>query len=531
MSIEVSNLDHLGLVAGLIDEIGIVPKINELLGEHRAEKISAGQVVKGMILNGLGLVSSPLYLFSRFFEGKATQHLLGEGIKAEYFNDDRLGRVLDSLYQIGLNQVFISIVLEVVNKYEIEVATVHLDSSSFQVQGEYETDSVLSSQQEEPRTVRITYGYSRDHRPDLKQFMMDLICSADGEVPLWMRIGDGNESDCQQFAQIMKDFKSQLNWDSLIVLDSAFYSQENVQSSQSICWLSRVPLQVKAACQLIRDVSSEELTPSQLIGYRYKEVQKNYAGIQQRWLVVESQKRRESDLKKLTKNIQKEATEASKQLRQLSRQTFACIPDARVAAQKLLKKSKYHHLTNIQIEPVAKKHTTDSTTDAYQVRGTVSLCEQKIQPIRSCAGRFILATNVLDEDVLKTEEMLSKYKGQQAVERGFRFLKDPMFLTDSVFLKSPERIEALGLIMGLCLLVYTLGQRQLRQTLQRRQAKIPNQLGRLTDRPTLRWLFQCFQSIHVLVVRQSVEISNLTDERLSLLKFFPPACQRYYLLS
>jgi transposase len=80
--------------------------------------------------------------------------------------------------------VFISIVLEVVKKYEIEVATVHLDSSSFQVQGEYETDSVLSSQQEEPRTVRITYGYSRDHRPDLKQFMMDLICSADGEVSL-----------------------------------------------------------------------------------------------------------------------------------------------------------------------------------------------------------------------------------------------------------------------------------------------------------------------------------------------------------
>jgi hypothetical protein len=65
MSIEVSNIDHLGLVAGIIDEIGIEPKITELLGEQSAEKITAGQVVKGMILNGLGLVSSPLYLFSR----------------------------------------------------------------------------------------------------------------------------------------------------------------------------------------------------------------------------------------------------------------------------------------------------------------------------------------------------------------------------------------------------------------------------------------------------------------------------------
>jgi transposase len=531
MSIEVSNLDHLGLVAGLVDEIGIVALINEQLGEHSAEKISAGQVVKGMILNGLGLVSSPLYLFSRFFEGKATEHLLGKGIKAGYLNDDRLGRVLDSLYQTGLNQVFVSIVLEVAKKYEIEVGTVHLDSSSFQVQGEYATDYSEYSEGEEPRAIQITYGYSRDHRPDLKQFMMDLICSADGDVPLWMRIGDGNESDRQQFVQIMKDFKSQLNWDSLIVLDSAFYSQENLQSSQSISWLSRVPLTVKAACQLVRDISQEELKSSQLTGYRYKEVQETYGGIPQKWLVVESQKRRESDLKKLAKNLQKEALEAEKQLRQLSRQTFACIPDARAAAQKLLKKSKYHHLTNIQIEAVANFNQTDSTTPAYQVRGTVSLCEEKIKPIRDSAGRFIIATNVLDEGVLTAETMLSKYKGQQAVERGFRFLKDPMFLTDSVFLKSPERIEALGLIMGLCLLVYTLGQRQLRQNLQRRQSKIPNQLGRLTDFPTLRWLFQCFQSIHVLVVRQSVEISNLTDERLSLLKFFPPACQRYYLLS
>ncbi len=72
-----------------------------------------------------------------------------------------------------------------------------------------------------------------------------------------------------------------------------------------------------------------------------------------------------------------------------------------------------------------------------------------------------------------------------------------MFLTDSVFLKSPKGIEALGLIMGLCLLVYTLGQRQLRQTLKQLQKTVPNQLGRPTQSPTLRWIFQCFQSIHV----------------------------------
>jgi len=71
-SIEVTNLDHLGLVAGLIDEIGVVKQINELVVEQPGEKVSPGHAVKAMILNGLGLFSSPLYLFPEFFEGKPT---------------------------------------------------------------------------------------------------------------------------------------------------------------------------------------------------------------------------------------------------------------------------------------------------------------------------------------------------------------------------------------------------------------------------------------------------------------------------
>jgi transposase len=109
LEIQVENLDHLGLVAGMIDEIGIVEQINQLVGEQAGEIVSPGHAVKAMILNGLGLVSSPLYLFSKFFEGKATEHLIGVGIKPEHLNDDRLGRVLDKLYLTGLEQIFTSV--------------------------------------------------------------------------------------------------------------------------------------------------------------------------------------------------------------------------------------------------------------------------------------------------------------------------------------------------------------------------------------------------------------------------------------
>ena len=161
MSVEIKNLDHLGLVAGIIDEIGIVDKINELIEENHTEKVRAGKVVKAMILNGMGLVSSPLYIFHDFFAGKAVEHLLGQEVKAEYLNDDRLGRVLDKIYEIGLNQIFISIVLEVIKKYQLNLDTIHLDSSSFHVNGEYKNSG-------ENQTIKITYGYLRDHRPFLK---------------------------------------------------------------------------------------------------------------------------------------------------------------------------------------------------------------------------------------------------------------------------------------------------------------------------------------------------------------------------
>ena len=126
--------------------------------------------------------------------------------------------------------------------------------------------------------------------------------------------------------------------------------------------------------------------------------------------------------------------------------------------------------------------------------------------------------------------MLSKYKEQQSSERGFGFLKDPLFFTDSVFLKSPERIESLALLMGLCLLVYTLAQRHLRHTLNHSQLRLKNQLGKLTERPTLRWIFQCFQAVHLLIINGGKQISNLTEERLWILRFFPDSCRSYYLL-
>jgi transposase len=107
--IQIQTINHLGLIAGIIDEIGIEQIINEVVGFDDRELVTAGQVVKAIILNGLGFVSRPLYLFPQFFEDKATEHLLGKGIDSQHLNDDKIGRVMDKLFEKNLSLIFLEI--------------------------------------------------------------------------------------------------------------------------------------------------------------------------------------------------------------------------------------------------------------------------------------------------------------------------------------------------------------------------------------------------------------------------------------
>jgi len=166
----------------------------------------------------------------------------------------------------------------------------------------------------------------------------------------------------------------------------------------------------------------------------------------------------------------------------------------------------------------------------YRVEATLARDEEEIVLARRRSGRFILATNVLDSEQLGKEVLLAEYKAQGKVERGFRFLKDPLFFTASVFVKSPKRVAAIAMVMGLCLLVYALGERALRRALEEASATVRHQSGKPTDRPTLRWLFQLFQAVHLLNVDGIKQIANLTEERERILGFLLPGCRRYYLL-
>ena len=543
--IEIQNIDHLGIVAGIIDSIGIVEIINELIGIEKDEKVNAGQVVKAMIINGLGFVSKPLYMFPKYFETIACEHLIGAGVKPEYLNDDKLGRVMDKLFIKGLDTIFFIIAVKAAKKFGGSLSTSHLDSSSMHVHGQYNTslpEVIFENQKvgdnqeleelavKSPKEITITYGYSRDHRPDLKQFIIEMICSGDGDIPIFLKLASGNQTDSSCFGQIAVEYQKQLEVNSLIVADSALYTESNLKMMSDLQWLCRVPLTIKAAKSLISTIPESEFIDSTIPGYKLASKTENYAGIEQRWLVVQSQERRESDLRKLTQKIIKAESKAVQDLKKLSQEEFACEADAIKALSKLSKQFKYHQI-NVSIVTQIKSKTKDSPQEiCYQISATVSQDESKINTELLSAGRFIIATNVLDSKELSDDSMLSEYKAQQSCERGFGFLKDPLFFADSIFLKSPERIESLGMIMGLCLLVYTLAQRQIRNALKESKSTIKNQLGKATNRPTLRWIFQCFQCIHLVTINQEEYISNWNQDRDFILRLLPDDCLRYYQL-
>ena len=92
-----------------------------------------------MIINCMGFLTAPLYLFSEFFEGKATEHLIGAGIKAEYLNDSRIGRVLDQIYEYGITILFIKIAILMAERFKIDPKIAHIDGTSMAVHGKYVT--------------------------------------------------------------------------------------------------------------------------------------------------------------------------------------------------------------------------------------------------------------------------------------------------------------------------------------------------------------------------------------------------------
>jgi transposase len=498
---ETQRIDHLGIVAGICQEIGLIEEIDRQVGPSE-QKVSVGQGTQAMVLNALGFSSRALYLMPDYLHNKPVDILIGPGLVAEDFNDDSLGRSLEALYAKGVTEVFAQVAARALRVYGIEHRFVHVDSSSFHLHGAYEIE------EPDKEAITITQGYSRDHRPDLKQVVVQLITSQKSALPVWLEVLSGNSSDKESFPLSVEAYNKQLEGRETpyYVMDSAGYAADNLKTLKDMRWLMRVPETLAEAKRLVKESEKTEMQPL-AEGYWGKEVALTYGEILQRWLVVFSQAAYERELHTLTKNQEKERQAAEKQWHKLSLQTFNCQEDAETAAKHFNQGWKFHKAV-AEVAPITQyaRRGRPSAEDepeivGYGLKGSISADPERIEAAKRTLGKFIIATNELDAQKLSSVQMLENYTDQGvSVERGFRFLKDPLFFADSLFLKKPERIMALMMIMGLALLIYALAERQLRLELEKSNEKIPDQKGKLTSTPTIRWVFQTFTGIDILSV-------------------------------
>jgi transposase len=160
---------------------------------------------------------------------------------------------------------------------------------------------------------------------------------------------------------------------------------------------------------------------------------------------------------------------------------------------------------------------------------------ERLEAAKQLKACFVLGSNI-EAKQLSDAEVIAGYTAQSQVERGFRFLKDPLFFVSSLFVNKPCRIQGLLMVMTLALLVYSVAQRRLRQALARQHETIPNQMNQPTSRLTLRWVFQVLEGIERvrLMVDGQVQdlITGLNAVKIKILRLFGErVCHVYQLPS
>lgn len=529
-------LDHLGLVAAMFDELSIGDTLDQATHQNpEMRDLTVGEAVKAMVLNGLGFVNHALYLVPRFFQHKPTSRLISPRVPPERLNDDALGRALETLYASGVTELYSLIAATAAKRLGLRPAYAHLDTTSFHVDGRYN-----SAEEPEEQVVHITKGYSRDHRPDLNQVMLELIIEHQAGIPVLRKPLSGNSSDAQEFGHVIRTHIEQLRTTyaaTYLVADSALYSEANLASlaQTEMKWITRVPATLSEAQAVLGSANPQAMAPL-TEGYRYQALTSTYGGVAQRWVLIYSEPRQPQAQRSVDKQLHKQSDQEGKAFQQLCGTTFACEADARQALATFEQDLQVTFLTTSAVRATPRygkrgrpRQGVPPDQVVYQIEGALASSLATRQARVDQHSCFILATNELDTLQLPPPELLAGYKGQVHAERGFRFLKDPQFLAASLYLKKPERIMALLMVMTVCLLVYAALEYRIRQVLQANDATFPNQKGQRIQNPTARWVFHYFVGIHLLSVSgQWPLVLNLTEEHCNLLKLLGKPYMQLY---
>lgn len=519
--VEVKRLDHLPLVGAMLRELAVKDTLDALIPPHERHAVTVGECVEALVLT----ILTGEHALSRVADTLASDDLeviFQRMLDAAHFHDNRLGRALDALWRTGLDRVYGAVISQAIRHYALELTRLHTDTTSLKVYGAYERD-------EGEEGPLVTFGYSRDHRPDLKQLLFGLTVTAEG-VPVWGHMTDGNCSDSVEHRFHITQLRQHLPdlGEPLLVADSKFFAGGTIAlaAEHRFHFVTLVPQTVGLRQKLV-DAPELGALPllwerpgrrkgqieryhgaSVLRPYRWKPPAGEVQELALRFLVVESTQLANAKAPRWAAAQQTEEATLAALQRQWQRRAFACEADAHQAATLCLRELALHshHLTyTVGAEWVSEKRPTrgrppkDAPSRQCQVWRVTWQVHEATEAITARArreARFVLATNVLDVHQLSDAELLQAYKGQPAAELSFKWAKNPAAIAP-IFLETPTRIAALGCVYLLALLVYTLVERQVRKSLAERGETLPDRPAP-SQRPTARTVFQLMRNIAVV---------------------------------
>lgn len=527
---------HLPLIRELIDRLHISKVLDELLPADPRGRVSDSECVAVMIMNILeGRVA--LYDMQRWLARTDCELLLGAGCPADGFNDTRLAACLDHLADAGTEEVLSGVVQAYLRSEEAPSSyTVHHDTTSLVLHGEYEGAAFRALP---------ARGFSKDHRPDLKQLVFGLALHGPTGMPLVATMFSGNTSDtiANRFHLDALGDLLPAEDDVTLVGDCKLVDAQTLGQllMQRFHFVSLLPKTYDLRKTLVEEVRAAGQTLPELTrapGRTKSDPPRTYRGRsfdrpfivgfvppggptggndrrveQLRFVVVESTQLEENEEEALVRRLDLERKTFARGLAAVLKKTYACETDAQNALDTVSAKLTCHvaHVSVVAEVVEAKRarrgrplsgESTPTTTVYRMVEDEpLSELEEAVATLRFHARHFVLVTDHLDREAWPDKRVLEEYRHQHTIEgnTGFRWLKNVAAVAP-MFLHTPRRIAALGVVFMLALMVRNYLQFELRRRLDETNEKVPDRLGKPTQKPTTETALIPFATMTVVHV-------------------------------
>lgn len=524
---------HLPVAAAYCRRLGVIELVNSLVPSQM--RLQPGVTVQAMVLDVLS-GRSPLYHLEESMRELDIELLIGEDLPAELFNDTNLARSMDAIFESGSSKIITALGVEAVKSFNLEAKIIRYDTTSTSVWGNF----AECEDESPPEGPRITHGHSKDKRPDLKQFMTELLCVA-RSVPIFGKTLDGNSSDKTSNNKMLTRISSIMARHGLgsgafvYVADAAVVTEGNLKLLEGQRFITRLPANFSECSRVIeKAVDSNKWVELGVLAqtpapknrshasYKCHETEVVLYGNPYRALVIHSTTHDKRRQKKLERLIEKSSSSITDAMRKLPKK-FYCKKDALEAAKSAEKLSdKLHEVkTTIEVHKVRKRgrpprNAPHPTVEQYSLSWEVIPNEGAINREKELAGCFVLISNIAakEENPLSSEEILQTYKGQYAIEGNFSFLKDPLIVND-LFLKKPHRIDVLGMVLIIALMIWRLMEHSLRTHIEKNDETLPGWNKTRTKRPTAYMTTWLLRGIKVVKIGQQRVLSRKPDKRQS----------------